>query len=239
MLSFLLTPLSRARTWLASLGLFLLCASHVLAGPASGDVAEEDQPGSSARVRLRLHGDEWFAYNATDDGYVIKKDADGKWKYAVPRQDSVAFDILPDAVVGEVDPASRGLKKHDLPPAALLRQHRDNLKYGGREKQVNEHGQGPGSPQSPSQPGPSSGGTSASPSAGDATEAAPAESTGDTPPPSEAPATPATGSLKAIVILAAFSDHWTSGTVTTGKGKTRAEYDALFRANRHFRLYRL
>jgi M6 family metalloprotease-like protein len=176
-------------------------------GPASNEVAELTQPDGS-RFRARLQGDEWFNWNETEDGYVIGKDTDGRWKYRRPRQDRAAFDFVPDAPVGKLNPAALGLRRHDLPPRALIHERLRTLRDPGR----------------PFSRALLSSGTAASASA----QTGPEASVGDSPPPSPAP--PASNNLRCIVILASFADHWDAGTSAplTSRGKPRADYDALF-----------
>ena len=186
------------------------------AAPASADVVELSQP-DGTRFPARLRGDEWFNWNETADGYVIGQDSDRRWKYRRPRQDRADFDIVPGAEVGKADPAAFGLRKHDLPPAGLIRERVRALRESARLA--------PGRPLSgtadsaftPTVPGTA---------AASGTDTGEPPSSGGTPPPSAAP--PDSTTLRCVVILAAFSDHWSAGAPLATRAKPRADYDALF-----------
>ena len=149
-----------------------------------------------------MRGDEVFSWHEDERGYVIKRDVrDGFWKYAVPKPDAAAFDVIDGAEVGVADPVALKLKPHDLPPPAVLREHR--LRNWPPR----------------SVPGP---GTSPASNA-DGAAAPPAE-----PPPPRVPVS-GTTTVKNMVILASFSDHWSGGTVSSSYGRTNTtEYTNLF-----------
>ncbi len=198
---------------LAILFLGLIMPRSVFAGPASADVVELTQP-DGTRFPARLRGDEWFNWNETADGYVIGQDTDRRWKYRRPRQDRADFDIVPGAEVGKTDPAALGLRKHDLPPAGLIRERVRALRESGRVVPRPPRSDATGPAATPSSPGAAGG-------AGTEEEA----SSGGSPPPSAA--SPDSTTLRCVVILAAFSDHWSAGAPLASRGKPRADYDAL------------
>ena len=95
-------------------------AGAVPASPAGVEVVQPD----GTKFRLRLRGDEFFAWHETADGYVVVKDsADGFWKYAQTATNRVAFVAIPAARVGSNDPARYGLRKYAMPDAKMLRTH--------------------------------------------------------------------------------------------------------------------
>lgn len=174
------------------------------AGPASGDVATFTQPDGTC-FNGQLRGDEWFSWHETTAGYVIGKDGDGKWKYGRPRTNRTDFELLPEGEVGKASPAALGLSRHALPAPALIRERLRSL----RAQSLLPRQQTPAAGAAADTAGALG---SASTSAGLA-PAAIANST----------------SLRCVVILAGFSDHWDNGnnTVLSARGKTRAEYDTL------------
>lgn len=63
--------------------------SQAFAVEACPDPATVTQPDGST-ITLLLHGDEWFSYSTTVDGYtVVKDEADGFFKYAVLNHDEL------------------------------------------------------------------------------------------------------------------------------------------------------
>lgn len=198
--------------WLvaALLSAILLCARDARAVPAYPGLADVTQP-DGRKIQVRLRGDEYFAWHETADGYAVARDqSDGFWKYARPSSNAAAFDIVPGARVGQADPAALKLKPHALPDRAALKAHLRKARDSVRNA-----------------------------------EPAPAASTGvvvDTDTESIAPssaiepeplAIPVAGtlSIKNIVILACFNDHWDSGggTVQSAYGRVAvSEYNSLF-----------
>ncbi len=59
--------------------LVALIARAVVACPEPGVVSQPD----GSTLSLTLHGDEWFNYATTVDGYTVVRDADGFYKYAL------------------------------------------------------------------------------------------------------------------------------------------------------------
>lgn len=62
--------------------MLLLSAISMYAVSACPDVAKVAQPDGST-LTLALHGDEWFNFYTTTDGYSVVKDSDGYFKYAL------------------------------------------------------------------------------------------------------------------------------------------------------------
>lgn len=205
-------PTNYLRT-LSSLAVVCLAVGAFHSGwavPASPDDVEVAQP-DGTKFRLQLRGDEFFSWHETDEGYAIVKDpADGFWKYAQPAVDRAEFRAIAGARVGTADPAQLGLLKEALPEAALLRTHiqeQRRTQFGAPVEQSV-----PSAPAAPS----------------------PVE-----PPPSEPPAripVSGTNTVKNIVILACFADHWDEGanTVLSSKGRTAvSDYANLFNEINH------
>lgn len=191
----------------------LLSVRNADAVPASPESREMAQP-DGTRFQLQLRGDEFFSWTETSDGYAVMKDsADGFWKFARPASDRAAFVALPAARVGSVDPETHGVRKNALPDRIFLR------------KQVHERQRTiRGEPVELALPAAADGG---------------ATSTTAEPPPEQPPARiPVSGTktIRNIVILASFSDHWDagSGTVLSSKGRVSVgEYSNLFNEVNH------
>lgn len=189
------------------IGALIPSAHAVPAWPGVTEVAQPD----GTRFGLRLKGDEFFSWHETTDGYVIARDAgDGIWKYARPSTDKAAFELLPEAVVGKVDPKALGLRSGELPPAGAIRRH---IESGGRYHRgglVDNLATGALSQTTFS--------------------ATAEEETGPEQPPQPIPVS-GTKTIRNIVILACFNDHWntTAGTVNASYGRTAvSEYTNLF-----------
>jgi len=178
-----------------------------LGSAASSHIVNEVQP-DGAMVRVRNMGGEWFHWHETEDGYVVARDTDGFWKHCRPKAAAAEFEIVPDAIVGRANPAVRGFKKKELPAPAAIREHIGRLQGGPALRK-------PG--------GAAASGMSSSmvPEASDGG----ADGGG-----SKAGISMDTRTVKCIVILAAFDDHWdtVNNTVLTAKGRPAAEYDPLF-----------
>ena len=102
-------------------GLVFLTMPPALAVPASPKLLNFVQPDGTA-IQLHLRGDEYFSWHETADGYVVVKDSpDGFWKYARPVAGKVEFRAVAGARVGKTDPKRFGLTKRLLPDAKLLR----------------------------------------------------------------------------------------------------------------------
>lgn len=197
------------------------------AAPAAAGLAELTQP-DGTRIRATLAGDEWFNWNETEDGYVIGKDTDGRWKYRRARHDRASFDFVPGAVVGKVNPAALGLRKRDLPHPALIRERVRALR--GSDRVLFPARRLRPSPDSADQPI-----STAAPADGFTTSAAVAEDNAKPGPsaidePSSSATSPVASNIRCVVILAAFDDHWdiTGNAPLASRGLPRANYDALF-----------
>lgn len=202
----------------------------ITACAASPEPFEVEQP-DGGKAWLHIRGNEFFHWQEDLEGFVVKKDTDGAWKYAKPKANSADFDVVPGAKVGVVDPGALGLKKRDLPGKEVVKAHVKKIEASVRDSLPKEEVGGGKSLQQKL----AEAGVFAAPDAGSAQ--APAEGTGEeglpsTPPDSgEQPISVAgTVTVKNIVILASFNDHWdaANGTVLATKGKTQAEFDALF-----------
>jgi M6 family metalloprotease-like protein len=148
--------------------------------PANPEPREVTQP-DGTKIQLRLRGDEFFHWTETTNGFVVVKDADNFWKYAQPATNRAEFRAIPAARVGSSDPVRLGLLQHALPDAAVLRVHVQE-----RRKALN----GDSVELSPSD---SAAGQSLSPLKGA---------------PQPAIAVSGTKTIRNIVILACFSNHW-------------------------------
>lgn len=169
--------------------------------PACPDAAVVMQP-DGTQFKMNLFGDEFFSWQETQEGYVIAKDsADGFWKYASPAKDKASFETIPGAIVGAVNPAQLGLKKGVLPPKDSLQKHQRKAFLMNRPLPAQATEQDK--------------------------EFFPADITpGD----AEIPVS-GTLTIKNIVLLACFDDHWNSGagTVSSSYGRTNTtEYVNLF-----------
>lgn len=181
----------------------LQTAYAVPAWPGTIEVSQPD----GTRFLLRLRGDEFFSWNETDAGYAVVQDvSDRYWKYAQPARDKASFDMLPEARVGTVDPESIGLQSGALPAPEVIREHFKSIRRNWRsEAKV---------ASSAPVPLPISG----------------KEESGPQPPPYRIPVS-GTKTIRNIVILACFNDHWNSGagTVNSSYGRTNTtEYNNLF-----------
>ncbi len=74
-------------------------------------------------IQLRLRGDEYFSWFESSEGYAVVRDGDGFWKYALPTEGRAGFRAVPGARVGTADPAGLGLRKRALPEGRLIRAH--------------------------------------------------------------------------------------------------------------------
>ncbi|WP_166442649.1 M6 family metalloprotease domain-containing protein [Phragmitibacter flavus] len=207
-----------------------LSFSTLHAVSASGGESEFLQP-DGQKVRLRNAGDEWFHWHETPEGYVVAKDDDGFWKYSQPKLSSAELEPLRHAVVGRVNPGSLGLQKRSLPGRNLIRDQVQALKGKGRSPrravkldELLERSR-VGVPTSGSGGNPSSG---ANPSA--ASPAAEPQPGGQEAPVGSGPTGPWGRTVKCVVILAAFSDHWdnVNNKVQDAEGRPRGEFIDLF-----------
>jgi M6 family metalloprotease-like protein len=210
---------------LAVLACVISTASSLYAVPANPEPADLEQPdGNSVKVHIR--GDEFFSWHEDTEGYVIKRDPKDKfWKYTRPGKDSLAFEIIPDAVVGRVSPAQRNLKKRELPDRSLLRKHISREWERSQGKLPVPPGRRPAPGETETSPEEVSPRKTSSPGS-----EAEAPSFPEQPPPKPIPVS-GTRTVRNVVILACFNDHWDSGnsTVLASKGRVDvSEYDALF-----------
>ncbi|MEI6423145.1 MAG: M6 family metalloprotease domain-containing protein, partial [Lentisphaerota bacterium] len=176
-----------------------------IAVPAAPGATEIEQP-DGRKVKIHLRGDEFFSWHEDEHGYVVQRDKrDGNWKYASPKTDTAGFDIIDGAEVGIADPAVLKLKKHNLPRRELLREHILRVKM------------------EPAPSNPSTVNPDAAPSPAGVEE-------GLTEPPPQGVPVSGTKTIKNIVILAAFSDHWTgsNNSVNTTYTRIPSEYTNLF-----------
>ncbi len=190
-------------------GALLLCAPQPAeATPACLDGTDVMQPDGNI-FRLHLRGDEYFSWHETEDGYaVLMSPADGYWEYARPDPARAAFLAIPGARVGLVDPLALGLEKHALPDLALLGEELLMRQRTVRENPV---------PLEVPEP------------AGSALQTTKA----DAPPLPPRALVPVSGTktIRNIVLLACFSNHWNTGasTVSASYGRVAAsEYTNLF-----------
>ena len=179
--------------------------------PACPDGTKVKQPDGSVFV-LQLRGDEYFSWTETADGYAVLMDpADGYWKYAQPVEGQAAFAIVPGARVGSADPSAYGLSRPVRLDAAVLDAEIRTRRLG----------------------------TQAAPAALPVPEALPLQ----TPDPEEPPPQPpqlipvsGTKTIRNVVLLASFSNHWNSagGTVNASYGRVAvSEYSNLFNQVSH------
>lgn len=161
-------------------------------------------------VHLQLRGDEFFSWTETVDGFAVLYDeADSLWKYAQPVHRLPAFEVIPEppeAVVGEVDPNTLGLIPYAMPDEALLKPAR-------REQWQTMRGWPPVDLEVPLQ--------------GLGALAAVADGS---PPPQPLISAAGIKTIRNIVLLACFSNHWnvSGGTVNSSYGKTQNDYTNLF-----------
>ncbi|MDD4019644.1 MAG: M6 family metalloprotease domain-containing protein [Kiritimatiellae bacterium] len=190
-------------------GVLVFCLSPPAgAVPACPDGTIIKQPDGSVFV-LQLRGDEYFSWAETADGYAVLMDpSDEYWKYAQPVEGQAAFAIVPGARIGSAAPGAYGLSR----PARL-----DTAVLGAeiRARRLVMH---------------------AAPVALPVQEALPLPL--QTPDPEEPPPQPpqlipvsGTKTIRNVVLLACFSNHWYSvgGTVSASYGRVSVgEYSNLF-----------
>ncbi len=181
--------------------------------PAAPDGLEVTQPDGSV-FRLHVRGDEFFSWNETAEGCAVLLDtADGFWKYARPAANRATYVIVPEARVGSSNPLDFGVIKGILPDAKIMREEyrirRDELRDVPAALPV--PGSVPGALQVPDP------------------EEPPVQ------PPSPIPVS-GTKTIRNIVILACFSNHWNAGgaTVSASYGRVAvSEYSNLFNQVNH------
>ena len=180
--------------------------------PACPKGVEITQP-DARKFRLHLRGDEFFSWHETEDGYAVVKDAgDGFWTFAQPVAGHAEFRAIAGARVGSSDPGRHRLRRNAMPDASAMRKH---LVDGYRAI----HGQPTERPMPPS-------GADSVPTGSSGTS--PVEEPPLNPPPQPIPVS-GTKTVKNLVILACFADHWSGGTVHANSGRVNvAEYSNLF-----------
>ena len=104
---------------LLSLLALLLSTAVLMAVPAHRGAAQVRQPDGST-ITLRLYGDEWMNFHATDDGYSVVKDQHGYYVYAQLKEgrleatERVAHDIA-ERSSSELE-WLKGIRKFQTPP---------------------------------------------------------------------------------------------------------------------------
>ena len=180
---------------------FLLQPTAIFAVPANPDALETEQP-DGKKIKIHLRGDEHFSWHEDENGYVVKLDEnDSYWKYAKPKEDDAGFEVIDGAEVGAADPAAMKLKKRDLPKKELLKKLFDSEQASDLSTAAQE------------------------------TQSADNEPASQVEPPIFDIPVSGTKTVKNIVILASFNDHWDAGagTVLFSKGRVNtAEYANLF-----------
>ncbi|MCX7009924.1 MAG: M6 family metalloprotease domain-containing protein, partial [Kiritimatiellaeota bacterium] len=189
------------------LGWYADVARAVQADPEGREAVQPD----GTKFTLHLRGDEFFSWHETEAGHAVVKDAtDGFWKYAKPAADKAEFQALKDARVGSVDPARHGLKKHAMPDVTVLRKYVQERRRAILGQSVAQE-------------------TNSSAAVVNQSVEPPPET-----PPEEPPQpVPVQGrkTVKNIVILACFSNHWddVNNTVLPAYGRVDTnEYYNLF-----------
>ena len=175
---------------------FVAPASAVPANPAGHEVTQPD----GTTFTMHLQGDEFFSWRETSEGYAVLKDPDdGFWKYAQPANDKAEFRMIKNARVGKSDPERIGMRKKSLPSVKLLTAEveirRRAIRGEVKEMPVATGVSGVSAPQSDALP---LGG-----------------------PPLLIPVIGNNVSIKNVVILACFSNHWddVNGTVLPSYGR--------------------
>jgi M6 family metalloprotease-like protein len=205
--------------WFGSLKILALLFTVGLGGwssnsawavPADPTPREMTQP-DGTKIQVRLRGDEFFHWTETTNGYAVVKDTDQFWKYAQPATNQAEFRAIKSAQVGASDPVRLGLRKHDLPDVKVLRKH-----VLERRKALNVEPTNQATAQ-----------TSAQAAVQTAVPAAGASSSTVHP----NIAVSGTKTIKNIVILACFSNHWdaVNNTVLPAYGRVdTSEYNNLY-----------
>lgn len=167
-------------------------------------VAVRQPDGTSFRLHLR--GDELFSWTETSEGYPVVQDpSDGFWKYARPDANKAAYAPVAGARVGSSNPAALGL-------GGNLRISRSVLAAERRVRQASLV----------STPVPL-----AAPAASESTTD---EGEALLPPEQLIPVS-GTKTIRNVVLLACFSNHWdyANGTVSASYGRVNVgEYSNLF-----------
>ncbi len=198
------------RWFLALWAIALFAACPAEAVPVCPEGVLVKQPDGSF-FSLYLRGDEYFSWTETAEGYPIVQDpSDGFWKYARPDANKAVFNPVAGARVGSSDPAALG-------PSGSLRLSRAVLdaERQARWKTVMA------TPVSLPLPA--------------ASESSSDEEEPPLPPEQPIPVS-GTKTIRNIVLLACFSNHWDSanGTVNASYGRVNVgEYSNLFNQVNH------
>jgi hypothetical protein len=116
---------SPQKCWLVLLGATFF-PGKIMTAPPSSDPFPVKQPDGKTFPAV-LKGSQFYYWHETEEGYLVAQDSeDGFWKYAVFTNDSLEPQLLPDAIVGKVDPAdfaSQGLVAGSRPNMELLAAH--------------------------------------------------------------------------------------------------------------------
>lgn len=178
--------------------------------PASPQPVIATQPDGTT-FSMRLCGDEFMSWHETVDGYVIVKDSDGFWKYGRMSDRVTRIEPVSGGIVGKSDPAKLNITKQRGVPKELLRQQL--LKRMGPTSTMIQRANSSSSLLAPGTLEPSF---------------------APLPPAASGPVKiPVSGSttVKNVVILACFSDHWDSANnrVLPAFGRINpGEYTNLF-----------
>jgi hypothetical protein len=68
-------------------------------------------------------------WHETTNGYVVVQDADGFWRFAKAQTESPDLRSIPDAIVGRTSAVPFGLRKHDLPTGPQIRDEVRRLQH--------------------------------------------------------------------------------------------------------------
>ncbi len=181
----------------------------VSAYPHAVETAQPD----GVKFMVQRRGDEFYSWDETDEGYPVVLDSgDGFWKYARPVSGRLALEAMPDARVGRVRPEVVGARRGYLPDRISIKRRVEGQLEERRALRGRDARSVPGVPA-----------------------AAQSGEDSETPPPAAIPVS-GTTSVKNIVILACFNDHWdtTGGTVLSSKGRVNTtEYTNLFNETGH------
>lgn len=175
---------------------FILPSSAVPANPEGHEVTQPD----GKKFIIHLQGDEFFSWRETSEGYAVLKDPDdGFWKYAQPANDKAEFRMIKNARVGVSDPERIGMRKKALPAVKLLTEQL-------AMRRLAIHGEVKEMPVATGVSGVSAPQSDALPLGG---------------PPLLIPVIGNNVSIKNVVILACFSNHWddVNGTVLPSYGR--------------------
>ncbi|MGM9868515.1 MAG: M6 family metalloprotease domain-containing protein [Sodaliphilus sp.] len=98
--------------------LLMLSVLRVGAVPACPDLAKVVQPDGST-LTLALHGDEWFNFHTTTDGYTVVQDADGYYKYALVQNNALVASTVTARDVAMRSAAEQAWLMQEVQPMLL------------------------------------------------------------------------------------------------------------------------